>query len=174
MTPTELTGRDTRSPCTRVAAGFYLSSMATKTRQERSAGVVIFHRDEEDDSSPRQYLLLDYGKHWDFPKGHVEADEEVTDTALRELEEETGITDAQLIAGFSHEIEYFFRDRRKRLVHKTVCFLLAETKTSDIRLSDEHVGFEFLPYEAALKRLTYANAKSILREAESFNVKQEG
>jgi 8-oxo-dGTP pyrophosphatase MutT (NUDIX family) len=145
--------------------------MATKTRQERSAGVVIFHRDG--DESPRQYLLLDYSKHWDFPKGHVEAGEDVTDTALRELEEETGITDARLVSGFSHEIEYFFRDRRKRLVHKTVCFLLAETRSTDIRLSDEHVGFEFLPYEAALKRLTYANAKSILRESESFLLKQE-
>jgi bis(5'-nucleosidyl)-tetraphosphatase len=147
--------------------------MATKTRQERSAGVVIFRRDGGADNSPRQYLLLDYGKHWEFPKGHVEAGEDVTDTALRELEEETGITDAALIPGFSHEIEYFFRDRRKRLVHKTVCFLLAQTKSADIRLSDEHVGFEFLPYGAALKRLTYANAKSILREAESFLVKQE-
>jgi 8-oxo-dGTP pyrophosphatase MutT (NUDIX family) len=135
-------------------------------KSERSAGVVVFRM--QDDA--RRYLLLDYGKHWDFPKGHVERGEELTQTALRELEEETGITDTRLIAGFSHEIAYFFRDRRKRLVHKKVHFFLAETKTRTIHLSDEHVGFEFLEYEAALKRLTYAGAKSILREAEAFMI----
>jgi bis(5'-nucleosidyl)-tetraphosphatase len=133
-------------------------------RNEKSAGVLIFRI-----SIPaRKYLLLDYGRHWDFPKGHVESGEDLLQTALRELEEETGITDAQLIPGFSHDIKYFFRDKKKKLVHKTVWFCLAETKTSRIRLSDEHVGSEFLEFEPALKRLTYPAAKSLLRHAEEF------
>ena len=135
-------------------------------KRQRSAGLIIFDRDET--AGARRYLLLDYGKHWDFPKGHVEKGEDVIQAALRELEEETGITDAEIVAGVSHEIEYFFRDRRKQLIHKSVWFGLAETRTTNIRLSDEHVGYEFLPFDAALKRVTYPSAKSILREAEAF------
>jgi 8-oxo-dGTP pyrophosphatase MutT (NUDIX family) len=134
-------------------------------RREQSAGVVIFR------SSPahkRQYLLLDYGKHWDFPKGHVEKGENLRQTAIRELKEETGIADARIVPDFSHEIQYFFRNRRKELIHKFVWFCLAETDSTDVRLSDEHVGYEFLPFDAALKRLTYPSAKSILREANAF------
>src|SRR5882757_4202225 len=108
-------------------------------KRERSAGVIVFKSAPAPDE--RHYLLLDYGKHWDFPKGHVEKGEELTQTALRELEEETGIKDVQLVPGFSHEIEYFFRNRRKELIQKSVWFCLARTDTANVRLSDEHVGY---------------------------------
>jgi hypothetical protein len=34
-----------------------------------------------------------------------------------------------------------------------------------VALSHEHVGFEFLPFEQALKRVTYPTAKAVLRAA---------
>jgi bis(5'-nucleosidyl)-tetraphosphatase len=141
-------------------------------KREQSAGVIVFKPAPPPDE--RHYLLLDYGKHWDFPKGHVERGEELTQTALRELAEETGITDVQLVPDFSHEIQYFFRNRKKELVHKFVWFCLARTEASKIRLSDEHVGYAFLPFDAALKRVTYPSAKSILREAHDFLSKNSG
>jgi 8-oxo-dGTP pyrophosphatase MutT (NUDIX family) len=133
-------------------------------KRERSAGVLVFRSTK----TGRKYLLLDYGRHWDFPKGHVEPGEDLIQTALRELEEETGITDAAVIPGFSHEIKYFFRDKKKHLIHKTVWFGLAQTAASKVRLSNEHVGSEFLGFDQAIKRLTYAAAKSLLRHAEEF------
>ena len=133
-------------------------------KPERSAGFLIFRTT----NTGRKYLLLDYGRHWDFPKGHVEPGEDLIQTALRELEEETGITDAAVIPGFSHEIKYFFRDKKKHLIHKTVWFGLAQTDTSKIRLSNEHVAWEFLEFDQAVKRLTYPAAKSLLRHAEEF------
>ena len=141
-------------------------------REERSAGVVVYHTDATAPNAGRSYLLLDYGRHWDYPKGHVEAGENDVAAALRELEEETGITDARLVPGFRHEIEYFFRDRRKGLIHKAVVFFLAAAKTRDVRLSHEHSGFEFLPYEAALARVTFKNAKQTLEAAEAYLRKQ--
>jgi bis(5'-nucleosidyl)-tetraphosphatase len=140
-------------------------------KRERSAGAIVFKTVPAPDH--RHFLLLDYGKHWDFPKGHVERGEELTQTALRELQEETGIVDARIVPGFSHEIEYFFRNRRKELIHKSVWFCLAETAASDVRLSDEHVGYAFLSIEPALKRLTYPSARSILREANAFLTKSD-
>jgi 8-oxo-dGTP pyrophosphatase MutT (NUDIX family) len=133
-------------------------------RYERSAGVVIF----KITARGRFYLLLDYGRFWDFPKGHVEKDEEEVEAAIRELEEETGITKFKLIEDFRREIEYFFRDKDGYLVRKSVVFFLAQVKAPKVRISDEHSGFEFLPFDAALRRVKYPTAKEVLKAAEDF------
>lgn len=134
-------------------------------RTERSAGFVVYRLTPD---GVRQYLLLDYGRHWDFAKGHVEKGEDDLGAALRELREETGITDARLIPGFQHEITYFFRDRKKGLIRKSVMFFLGQTgaKDDDVVVSHEHEGFTFLPFDQALKKITYPNARQVLKLAE--------
>jgi 8-oxo-dGTP pyrophosphatase MutT (NUDIX family) len=132
-------------------------------RNERSAGIVVFANDPV---RGRVYLLLDYGKHWDYAKGHVHKNESDRDAALRELEEETGLRDVRFVDGFEHEMTYFFRGG-KTLIKKTVIFFLAETDRQDVTLSHEHVGYAFLPYAEALDRVTFAKAKDLLRQAES-------
>jgi 8-oxo-dGTP pyrophosphatase MutT (NUDIX family) len=135
-------------------------------REERSAGFLIFHR-KGANASPGElrFLLLNYGRHWDFAKGHVEGDETELEAAVRELREETGIRDVTAVPGFRQEIVYFFRSARKGLIRKTVTFFLAEVSKADVILSEEHVGYEFLPYDLAVKRVTFAAAKELLRTA---------
>jgi 8-oxo-dGTP pyrophosphatase MutT (NUDIX family) len=133
-------------------------------RRERSAGVVLF-RDDPKAEGGREFLLLDYGRYWDFPKGHLEPGEDDQTAALRELKEEAGITDARLLPGFAHEIVYYFRDRSKGLIRKEVVFFLASTRTRDVTVSHEHVGYAFLPLRQAMTRLTYPNAKAVLQAA---------
>jgi bis(5'-nucleosidyl)-tetraphosphatase len=129
---------------------------------ERSAGVVVYRNLED---GGRVFLLLDYGSHWDYPKGHVEEGEDDLSAARRELREETGIDSVALHDDFAHEIEYFFRSRRGGMIKKTVVFFLGKTETEAVTLSDEHVAYEWLDETAALKRLSYANAKAVLRKA---------
>ena len=79
------------------------------------------------------------------------------------------------------EIEkYFFRrnyglegEARKKApwVFKLVVFFLAETKTKEIKISNEHIGFVWLPIKEAIKKTTFKNSKKLLKEADEFIVK---
>ena len=135
-------------------------------RNERSAGFLIFHR-RPGAAPPNdiRFLLLDYGRHWDFAKGHVDKGETDLEAAVRELREETGITQFTQVPEFQQEITYFFRSGRHGLIRKTVVFFLAEVAQTQVILSEEHVGHEFVAFEAAVKRATFAAAKELLRAA---------
>ena len=145
--------------------------------KEISAGAVVFRKED----SKTYYLLLHYKSgHWDFPKGHIEEGEKEGETVKREVEEETGIKDAKIIDGFREWVKYFFRrtyDLRKEekkkapWVFKIVTFYLLETKTKEVKISFEHTGFKWLPYEQALKQLTFKNAKEILKKAQDFLIR---
>jgi bis(5'-nucleosidyl)-tetraphosphatase len=130
---------------------------------ERSAGVIIYRTDPP--TGGRMFLLLDYGRHWEFPKGHVEKGEGDAAAAIRELREETGITDVQLDPTFKREITYFFRAKKGGVIRKTVMFFLGQTHTADVQLSHEHVGYIYLPFNQALRKVTYANARELLKRA---------
>jgi len=130
--------------------------------REISAGVILFRT-----SPHREYLVLDYGSHWDFPKGHIEAGENPQTTALRELQEETGIQDARLIPGFKEGMRYFYRKSGEGML-KIVVYFLAETPTGNVTLSSEHSGYVWLPYEQASNRLTFKNARDLLAKAHAY------
>ena len=133
-------------------------------RVERSAGVIVYRTDPSV-AGGRVFLLLDYGRFWDYPKGHVEKGEDDETAALRELAEETGIKDAALVPGFRHQIEYFFRDKRKGLIRKTVVFFLGRTQTAGVTISDEHEGYAWETESAAQEKLTYPTARKAFAAA---------
>jgi 8-oxo-dGTP pyrophosphatase MutT (NUDIX family) len=136
------------------------------SKHRYAAGLVVYRVDS---TGKRLYLLIQHSAgYWELPKGHIEPGESWRQTALRELLEETGIDDARLIPGFARQIEYLYRDGKQRLIYKTVHFGLACTKSETVRLSDEHFAFAFLDYPGALRRLTHAGTRAVLRDAEAF------
>lgn len=136
---------------------------------ERSAGAVVFRKEKGNIS----YLLLHYqAGHWDFPKGNIERGEKMKETVKREIKEETGIEDIEFISGFKENIEYFYK-LKGQTIFKTVTIFLVETKTREIKISCEHIDFEWLSYEEALIRLTHKNAKEILKKVNEFFYKTQ-
>jgi bis(5'-nucleosidyl)-tetraphosphatase len=137
---------------------------------EKSAGAVIFRKE----GNGIYYLLLHYSRgarkpepYWDFPKGHIEKGEKELDTVKREVREETGLKDIEILEDFKEWIKYFFQWGGENIL-KFVSFYLAETKTKDVIISGEHIGFQWLSYEKALSQLTFKNAKTILQKANNF------
>ena len=137
--------------------------------REKSCGAVVYINDQEQ----TRYLLLNYAAgHWDFVKGNVEQNETEKQTVSRELQEETGITDAQFIDGFRESINYFYR-RQGLTVSKEVVFFIIESQTGKVKLSFEHIGFIWLDYQRALEKLSFRNAKDVLHKAHDF-IKKKG
>lgn len=134
--------------------------------EERSAGAVVFHGGSTKDA--RVYLVLHYpAGHWDFPKGAVEKGETEEQAAKREIFEETGLRIDGFFPNFRREIEYRYR-RSDGLSHKRVVFFLTKSSSVDVKISFEHSGFEWCAYEQALRRLTFDNARNVLKDANSM------
>jgi 8-oxo-dGTP pyrophosphatase MutT (NUDIX family) len=143
--------------------------------REKSAGAIIYKKE----NNKIYYLLLHYpginrkGGHWEFAKGHIEEGENYEQTVKREVAEETGLKDIKIIPGFKKHIKYFFKETRKKTktpswIFKLVTFFIAEAKDKDVKLSPEHIGFEWLEINDAVKKTTFKNSKELLKEADNF------
>src|SRR5690606_24534533 len=87
------------------------------TAARRSAGIVPVRFI---DGVPH-YLLLRAFRYWDFPKGEIEADENPLEAAIRELAEETTLTDVHFRWGQG------FRETPPYARGKVARYYLAET-----------------------------------------------
>lgn len=142
---------------------------------EQSAGAIIFYDDKE--QGIIKYLLLYSiglkGKgYWGFPKGHIEKEEKPLATAKREIMEETNISELEFIPGFQQKERYFFRQDNK-MIYKQVTFFLAESKSQQVKLSFEHNDFIWLPFEQAIKKVSFLSAKKMLAKANDFLINNQ-
>lgn len=132
--------------------------------KEFSAGVIVF----SEKSGRRKYLVLHYPSgHFDFPKGHLETGETELQAAIRELTEETGISQVNILNGYEHYIHYGFY-KKEGYINKKVTFFLGEVPNEEVQISHEHQGYLWLEYDQALAKITFENAKSLLKSAEQF------
>jgi bis(5'-nucleosidyl)-tetraphosphatase len=136
--------------------------------REISSGIIVFRQV----FSQRLYLLLHYhykGDYWDFPRGNIREDETPKEAAVRETEEETGLSadHLRIVEGFEERAIWFYR-LEKQMVQKEVTYFLAETNVENVKISEEHIGAKWLSFEDALNLLQYKNSKKLLQKAEDF------
>ena len=111
-------------------------------------------------------LLLRYPQgHWGFPKGHVEENDlSHQATAIRELEEETGISNAKIIGNWSTSTKYTYLKKNVQ-TEKQVHWFPAETDSMDISLSEEHTDYIWIDVDSAEDMITFDEEVRVLQEA---------
>jgi 8-oxo-dGTP pyrophosphatase MutT (NUDIX family) len=129
-----------------------------------SAGAILFR----DTRGHREYLLLKSRPgDWEFPKGGVEGDEELQQTAIREVTEEAGVEDFRLIDGFREDYSYVF-EANGTTIHKTVHLFIARSFEASAELSREHRDLQWRDYEQAINTITQDGPREILERAHAY------
>lgn len=139
-------------------------------QREISAGLVIYRNTKEG----IKYLLMYHGgSYWSFPKGKLEQSERGMDAAFREVKEETGLGKNDLILKGPFRVSdsfFFFRDKKR--VFKIVIFYLAQSRKSDVVVSEEHNGYGWFTSREALKILKHENYRNTIKKANLLLLKK--
>lgn len=132
-----------------------------RTQGQKSVGAVILNEKNE--------VLIMYSsrnKYWEFPKGKVEPGEKELDTLKREMYEETGIENFRLHPEFKAFLRYNFRVG-KLLIKKIVVYYLFKTG-AEVKVSDEHTDFKWVPIEEVQEHLKHVNQHKLIKKVRTF------
>lgn len=131
--------------------------------KSRAAGFVLTR--ERDGREP-EYLLLENRRDGmpGLPKGHRDGEESDLETAKRETEEETGLTDFDVDPWFRQEISYRVKKNGEHR-WKTVVYFRARLRSGKVRLSDEHTDYAWAPLPETLDKLTFDSLRDVIRLA---------
>jgi len=100
---------------------------------------------------------------WSLPKGHIETGETAEQTAIREVEEETGIQ-GTVVAPLG-KIDYWFVSEGRR-IHKTVHHYLLRCVGGELSDADYEVSeVAWVPLSELPRRLTYSDERRLARMA---------
>jgi 8-oxo-dGTP pyrophosphatase MutT (NUDIX family) len=143
------------------------------TQNALSAGGVAFRTLE----GQIQVVLISVGEpvRWQLPKGTVDEDETIEAAALREVQEETGVS-AELI-GLIDVIEYWFygmRGGRRVRFHKFVHFFLMRYISGDVTRHDHEVNeARWFEIDEAQKILAFDTERELVNQAKQMITDQE-
>lgn len=104
------------------------------------------------------FLLLFRSKQqdWTFPKGHVEQGETAREAILREVREETGLADVQIIG----ELPDFAYEHKKEGMVITKMFLILALNPGELRPEFSGDNLEWASVDEVKKKLSYENLRS--------------
>lgn len=135
---------------------------------EKSCGAVVF---TVENNNIKYVIIRSKDGIYGFPKGHMEGAESETETALREVSEETGLI-VRLIDGFKTEDVYtFFRNGETRSKH--IVYFLAEYANQTPKAQEEELSsLHLMDYDAAISVFQFESSKRLLSKAHAFLMRQ--
>ena len=139
-------------------------------RKPKQVLVFLYKFDNNDNEYKYCLFFRSDRKFYQAISGGVEDDEQLTDTVIRELYEETGITNIskiyKLLTTSSIPVvnitgEYTWGENV--YIATEYCFAI-EITNQKIKLSNEHKSFKWVPYNEAIDLLKYDSNKTALWE----------
>lgn len=134
---------------------------------EFSAGGVLYKREKD----KTLILVAQHSQHhgWVFPKGLIGdtiKGEKKEETAVREVEEETGILGK--IEKELNPVTYWYQFKGEKIKKTVYYFLMRYVSGDTTKHDDEMENVEWLDFNEAGKRLTYKSDKRVWEEAKSM------
>ncbi|MGB4768495.1 MAG: NUDIX domain-containing protein [Candidatus Saccharimonas sp.] len=141
------------------------ASIQEIVREPTSGGIVFRHGKKEGDVEI--LLIQDAKDRWTIPKGHIEDGETAAQTARREIGEEAGLHDVDML-GWLGKIHFRYR-RIDRLVLMTTQIYLVRVRTdgNEIQKEEWMNGIKWFPFNEALDLIEYEDIAKLMLKAKT-------
>lgn len=135
-------------------------------RKIKSCGVLIVAGNPVE-----RFLLMEHPDRLDLPKGHVDKGESETECALRELEEETAITAADIELDpqfrFTHQYSVWPKFFNREQCEKTLVVFLGRLLREVEIVPTEHEGYRWVDWNPP-HRIQTQTIDPLLSEVEAY------
>ena len=127
---------------------------------ETTSGGIVYRMDKDD--KIEILLIQDAKNRWTIPKGHVEPGEESRDTAKREIQEETGLQEMDVLSWLG-KVNFRYR-RVNTLVLMTMHTYLVRAKGDTDKLQPEEWlnGIKWFPVNQAIDKMEYEDINKLM------------
>ncbi len=136
------------------------------TFSDKAYGIIPIYKDG------KNYLVfLGFSKsnRWVLPKGHALIGEDKKLTALRELKEETGIKECQILDDFTFLQRYSFKLLGFLPIKKVVKFYLGSVKSKNIKLDNkEFKDYKWFSLNQAFENISFPSGKNTIKAVQKF------
>jgi 8-oxo-dGTP diphosphatase len=146
-----------------------MEMLKIKTKREFSAGGVLYKKINKEIEIALAKRITEKGREvWCLPKGKVEKQENPKETALREVQEETGMK-GEIVADLGSINYWFFSKKENIRIFKTVKFYLMKYTEGKIEDHDwEMEEVNWVKIEDAIDLLSYKTEKEAVTKAKNF------
>ena len=128
--------------------------------REPTAGGIVFRRSSE--GQVEILLIQDAKDRWTIPKGHIEEGETAQQTAKREIGEEAGLKDVEML-GWLGKIHFRYRRIDKLVLMTTQIYLVkARGDTNDIQKEEWMNGIKWFSFHEALDVIEYEDIGKLM------------
>lgn len=128
--------------------------------REPTAGGIVFRRAEN--GAIEILLIQDAKDRWTIPKGHIEEGETAQQTAKREIGEEAGLHDVEVL-GWLGKIHFRYRRIDKLVLMTTQIYLVrAKGDTNAIQKEEWMNGIKWFSFHDALDAIEYEDIGKLM------------
>lgn len=129
--------------------------------REPTAGGIVF-RPTADNKDIEILLIQDSKNRWTIPKGHIEPGETAKQTAVREIGEESGLKEVDVISWLG-KIHFKYRRAEKLVLMTTQVYLVQSLDKNERPTKEKWMnGIRWFTFSEALDAIEYADIEKLM------------